>query len=479
MTKYGRLSRPLTGDLQSAVTAAASRAVRRVNTRAEMRRRGDETDGPGGAADSERVPAEGRPLSDATRSFFESRYGHDFSRVRVHTDEIAARAADALDASAFTIGEDIHFATERYQPNTPGGLRLLAHELAHTVQQSGPRELRSAPHAVPAKSASERSARQAADQVLHGGAAPELAASPVVIARDPKARPPGTSGHLKSDPNWSYIVYDNEVRLRYYRDLPEEQAVERKKKNLPGFVQVGTIPWVTNNPGNITQTPGAAPTTLQGYPAELGSIAAYGGRYSVFPTMEAGVGAIGPYLRKLPSFGKAPGLSMADTIKQYKGEEASEKAAREAREKENAERKSQGLPPLPEIDIRKKYLEDVKAAMRKRVVAAEALEGGEAASDLTPSQRQELEKLATRRISTFMATSAKDVSAGDPDLIHAVQAIYEVEGRAAAPGVSYSAAGFDDPTGRAAFDGEQKALIAKLIASKEAKDELNQLIGKP
>ena len=66
MTKYGRLSRPLTGDLQSAVTAAASRAVRRVNTRAEMRRRGDETDGPGGAADSERVPAEGRLLSDAT-----------------------------------------------------------------------------------------------------------------------------------------------------------------------------------------------------------------------------------------------------------------------------------------------------------------------------------------------------------------------------------------------------------------------------
>lgn len=81
----------------------------------------------------------GQPLSEATRSYFEPRFGHDFSRVRVHTDGEAATAASAVSARAYTLGRDIVFASGEYAPATVDGTRLLAHELAHVVQQAANR----------------------------------------------------------------------------------------------------------------------------------------------------------------------------------------------------------------------------------------------------------------------------------------------------------------------------------------------------
>jgi hypothetical protein len=78
----------------------------------------------------------GRPLDAGTRRSMEARFGHDFSRVRVHDDARASATADQLEAAAFTVGEDIAFASGRYDPAGPEGGRLLAHELAHVVQQS-------------------------------------------------------------------------------------------------------------------------------------------------------------------------------------------------------------------------------------------------------------------------------------------------------------------------------------------------------
>jgi len=77
----------------------------------------------------------GRPLDSATRAFFELRFGHDFSRVRVHTDAKAAQSARAVNARAYTVGREVVFGANQYVPRTPKGLHLLAHELAHTVQQ--------------------------------------------------------------------------------------------------------------------------------------------------------------------------------------------------------------------------------------------------------------------------------------------------------------------------------------------------------
>jgi len=77
----------------------------------------------------------GRALDRATRTFFEPRFGHDFSDVRVHIDGSAARSARAVNAMAYTAGRDIVFGSGAYSPGTDLGRRLLAHELTHVVQQ--------------------------------------------------------------------------------------------------------------------------------------------------------------------------------------------------------------------------------------------------------------------------------------------------------------------------------------------------------
>jgi hypothetical protein len=83
------------------------------------------------------VSSAGRPLDSGARASMESRFGRDFSGVRVHTDHQAADSARAVNARAYTVGQHIAFDRGQYQPRTPAGQHLLAHELAHTVQQQG------------------------------------------------------------------------------------------------------------------------------------------------------------------------------------------------------------------------------------------------------------------------------------------------------------------------------------------------------
>jgi hypothetical protein len=79
----------------------------------------------------------GEQLDTSTRSLMESRLGHDFGGVRVHTDARAAEAAESYNSRAFTLGRDVVFGAGQYAPKTSAGLKLLAHELTHVVQQSG------------------------------------------------------------------------------------------------------------------------------------------------------------------------------------------------------------------------------------------------------------------------------------------------------------------------------------------------------
>ena len=83
----------------------------------------------------EALRSPGQPLDAATRAFMEPRFGHDFSQVRVHTDSSAAVSAKALHARAYTVGSNVAFADNQFSATTEGK-RLLAHELAHVVQQS-------------------------------------------------------------------------------------------------------------------------------------------------------------------------------------------------------------------------------------------------------------------------------------------------------------------------------------------------------
>ena len=77
----------------------------------------------------------GHQLNADTRTFFESRFGYDFSKVRIHSDQKAAMSANSLNASAYTLGNNIVFGDSQYRPDSEEGKRLIAHELTHVLQQ--------------------------------------------------------------------------------------------------------------------------------------------------------------------------------------------------------------------------------------------------------------------------------------------------------------------------------------------------------
>jgi len=79
----------------------------------------------------------GQPLDASTRVLMEPRFEHDFSRVRVHTDARAAESARAVNALAYTLGQNAVFGAGQFAPGTTAGKQLLAHELTHVVQQAG------------------------------------------------------------------------------------------------------------------------------------------------------------------------------------------------------------------------------------------------------------------------------------------------------------------------------------------------------
>jgi hypothetical protein len=120
----------------------------------------------------------GQPLDADTRAFMEPRFGHDFSRVRVHSGAAAEQSARDVNAHAYTVGHDIVFNTGRFAPGTHQGRRLIAHELAHTLQQPSP-NLARASEIDAVDSAAERQAEAVGD-ALAAGRAP----GPIKGARD-------------------------------------------------------------------------------------------------------------------------------------------------------------------------------------------------------------------------------------------------------------------------------------------------------
>src|SRR5690242_3723221 len=97
---------------------------------------GDENDG---EAVEKLVAGGGRPLDDGTQAQMESAFGADFQDVRVHTGSDATASAQRLGAHAYTVGRDVVFSDGQYDPGSASGQKVLAHELAHVVQQrSGP-----------------------------------------------------------------------------------------------------------------------------------------------------------------------------------------------------------------------------------------------------------------------------------------------------------------------------------------------------
>jgi hypothetical protein len=117
----------------------------------------------------------GRPLESGVRGELEGTLGHDFSAVRVHTDETAAASAAAVSAQAYTVGSNVVFGANRYRPGSAEGRRLLAHELTHVRQQAGATP--AGPLRVVDDPAAEAESR---------GAARTVTRQPVAVQRQPE-----------------------------------------------------------------------------------------------------------------------------------------------------------------------------------------------------------------------------------------------------------------------------------------------------
>jgi Domain of unknown function (DUF4157) len=131
----------------------------------------------------------GHPLDAVTRTVMEPHLNHNFSRVRVHTDTSAAASASAVNALAYTIGNNVVFGEGQYAPGTTAGKQLIAHELTHVVQQNSASP---EPQTKLAIGATNDPAEQEAIQAeSFTGLQPSIAAKPgAVLARAPKKSPP-------------------------------------------------------------------------------------------------------------------------------------------------------------------------------------------------------------------------------------------------------------------------------------------------
>jgi Domain of unknown function (DUF4157) len=122
----------------------------------------------------------GSALPDTVRTDMERRLGHDFSDVRVHTDSTADQSARSVSAQAYTVGNDVVFQRDKYDPTSAAGQTMLAHELTHVVQQrSGPVDGEDAPGGIKVSDPSDRFEREAArtaEAAMSGPAGGQLAA---------------------------------------------------------------------------------------------------------------------------------------------------------------------------------------------------------------------------------------------------------------------------------------------------------------
>jgi outer membrane protein OmpA-like peptidoglycan-associated protein len=199
------------------------------------------------ASSTEALRSPGVPLEPKTRATMEAGFGHDFSRVRIHVDDTATRA---LSARAFTLGHDVVFASREWSKKPD---RLLAHELAHVVQQEG--------HVVPPQAAlevgptddpAERAADAAADRVVHGQRATVAPLSAPIVRRAPTpAREAEIATSLTSPGQFTASVSPPSVSIYNFAIdhgllKPEHKRVVKEIHNLldlgvPGGVKVRVV----------------------------------------------------------------------------------------------------------------------------------------------------------------------------------------------------------------------------------------------
>jgi Domain of unknown function (DUF4157) len=128
--------------------------------------------------------ASGQALDPQVRATLEPQFGHSFADVRVFSDAQADRMARDVNATAFTVGQDMFFRDGEYNPESLQGRHLLAHELTHTIQQRGAKHDGKALEISQASDASEIEADVASNNVITGQVAQVNTAATVSVARE-------------------------------------------------------------------------------------------------------------------------------------------------------------------------------------------------------------------------------------------------------------------------------------------------------
>jgi hypothetical protein len=231
----------------------------------------------------EALARRGEPLSASLRDLFEPRFNHDFGDVRIHADTLAAESAKAMQASAFAVGPDIVFGAGYYQPVTPQGRWLLAHELTHVVQHASTSGLSKAVSSP--GDASEQDAERVASIVASGSMANVGPASSAAFLqrqsdltltmpqlgaprREYRLFPPGQEPHLHLDP-WvqAYSLLDPDMiqRALINLDLGGIAASPAGPLQSPAAPSTAATPTPT---ATVPQTPG--PTAPR--PASAGDV---------------------------------------------------------------------------------------------------------------------------------------------------------------------------------------------------------------
>jgi len=183
----------------------------------------------------------GQPLDEATRAFMEPRFGHDFSRVRVHTDARAAESARTIDALAYTVGRDIAFGPGSYEPVSGVGLRLLAHELTHVVQQQGVPSVQKAQGIGEEDSSQEQEAEQVADRIVSGASPLTVQAGARTSARS------GTIQPYRSKSSFNFGRNDTAT-------LKEEEFKDAKKQPWVEQITINFAGTTTDSNGDLIPT---------------------------------------------------------------------------------------------------------------------------------------------------------------------------------------------------------------------------------
>lgn len=229
------------------------------------------------------VASPGEQLEPAIRAFFEPRFGHDFSQVRIHTGVHAEEAARSIHAQAFTAGDHIVFAAGGYAPGMEPGRSLLAHELAHVVQQNG---------AAPAMPIQRQPAPGGENLALRDNITPEKWSEEIEAQYrnrgDIETANAIRACRLKGLPACKRLLTSSDVHVLYVRDIAPGSAPQRAMG--AGVAAVALAPKLPPAPvgPNIALTP-ANENAVRTAVSEVTT----GVEVSTGSTVEVGVGTAG------------------------------------------------------------------------------------------------------------------------------------------------------------------------------------------